>query len=229
MRKDKTIIILLSMFFLILPAALSHAREPERPDIHHAFDATNEAKIMKVSGLSPQQAFERLKGIDFFVNDQLMYKTIFKAYRNRREEGVNLAMSYLTLPKREIINERTVDRSQDLFVAKMILEVFPEKSTHKLVKLYKSGNAATRGNIIQAAGMISRGKPIRDLLINALDDKTFIEEDDAEMDGDFLRVCDVAYNQLVLRYRINNVLRTIDYSKSIDVRDYHISILKSML
>ena len=44
-----------------------------------------------------------------------------------------------------------------------------------------------------------------------------------------MRICDVAYNQLVLRYRIKNVLRTIGPIYRPENRDYHISVLKGRL
>ena len=43
-----------------------------------------------------------------------------------------------------------------------------------------------------------------------------------------LRVCDVAYNLIVLHYGIQNVLRTIGTVHRIEVRDYHIDKLKGI-
>ncbi len=228
MRKDKNIIILIIICFLTLPVLSASAKAPERPDIHQSFDTEKEAKIIEISGDSSKEVFERLTDIDFIINEKFMYKAIYEAFNHRQQEGINLALNYLRLPKREEINDELIDRSSYLHVARKVLEVFPDKSITLLVELYEYGNAVTRGNVIMASGKIDGGKPIRDLLINALDDKTFFEEE-SEMDGELLRICDVAYNQVVLRYKIKNVLRTIGYSHTIEVRDYHINILRSML
>ncbi len=42
---------------------------------------------------------------------------------------------------------------------------------------------------------------VRSILTNALDDKQFCEEELPDSMGDPLRVCDVAYNQIVLHFR----------------------------
>lgn len=44
-----------------------------------------------------------------------------------------------------------------------------------------------------------------------------------------MRICDLAYNQLVLRYRLKNVLRTIGPVHRIETQDSHIEILKGKL
>jgi len=98
-----------------------------------------------------------------------------------------------------------------------------------LVSLYERGDAVTKGNIIQAAGNMAGGGEIRKLMIRALDDTSAYEEENPDSPGEPLRICDVAYNQLVLRYTITNVLRTISPLHSIATRDYHIAILKGML
>ena len=229
MSKDKYIIIFTTLCCLLLPFIRANAKELEKPEINHAFDAKREARINKVAGLPSRQAFERLKGIDFFINEKMMHKAISKTFKHRREEGIDLALGYLSLPEREIKNGTLVDRSESFHVAKKILEVFPDESIDKLCKLYKNGNTTTKANIIRASGKIAGEQPIKDLLIHALEDKTPVEEEDIEMDGWPLRICDVAYNQLVLRYSIRNVLRTIGYSHRIEVRDYHIAILNNML
>ena len=87
----------------------------------------------------------------------------------------------------------------------------------------------TKANIIRVSGGVSGGPEIRQLLIQALSDTTFCEEETPDSVGERMRICDVAYNQLVLRYGIRNVLRTISPAHRINNRDYHISILKGML
>lgn len=113
--------------------------------------------------------------------------------------------------------------------AKSILEAFPDESVPALRALYRRGDALTRGNIVRSSGGIPGGDAVRDLLVGALEDKSFCEETSPESVGEPLRVCDVAYNQLVLRYRVKGMLRTIGPAHRVEIRDYHIGILKTKL
>jgi len=226
--KKITAVIILSLSILIVPFVSVSAFEPQRPKVNHVFDFEKEAKINDVVNLPTQKAFEKLKDMEFFINDNLLHKAVFKTFTNRKGEGINLALNYLKLPEREIINGKSVDRTNDFYVVKKIFEVFPEESVNKILKLYKNGDAVTKGNIIRASGNVS-GNAIRKLLIKALNVKTVCEVEYPEMDGEPLRICDVAYNQLVLRYKVKDVLRTIGNGYKLEIRDYHIGILKSKL
>lgn len=125
--------------------------------------------------------------------------------------------------------EERREQTRDLYVAKKILQVFPEEAVNDLQDLYRMGDPITRRNVLYAAGKMAGGQAVQNMLIEALDDKSFSEESDPEMIGEPLRICDAAYNQLVLRYRIRNVLRAIGNAHRIEVRDYHIDILKDLI
>ncbi len=225
-----SVITILTISFLAVLLTSVNATEPQRPDVNRAFNSEKEAKINEVSAFSPQEAFDRLKGIDFVTDEDLLDKAIFKTFEHRKAKGIDLALKYLKLPVMEIKNGKLIaNRTADFYVAKKILEVFPDKSVGKLLKLYKKGDAVVKGNVIRASGKIAGGKRIRNLLIKALDDKTFCEEENPEIQGERLRICDIAYNQLVLRYKIENVRRSIGNIDTIEGRDYHIGILKSKL
>jgi hypothetical protein len=211
-----------------LPALISHAKEPQRPNCDHVFNSEKEAKISQISNLSSEQVFIRLKSIDFVLDEQMMHKAIFIAFRHRRGEGIDLALNYITLPEREINNGDLIYRTEDHYVANNILKVFPHASINKLVELYEYGDSITRGNIVKALGQMAGDQP-RKMLMDALYDKTVFDEDDSEMDGEPLRICDLAYNQLVLRYNIKDVLRNIGYYLTIEKRDYHIDNLQDIL
>jgi hypothetical protein len=201
------------------------AAEPQRPDVHRKLDAKNEQMINKLSRYSPEEAFEDLKAPRFLADENLMNRAVYESFRERRREGIALAMRTLSLPVKEPINGGTVHRARDLYVARKIVEVFPDESAPVLLNLYESGDATTKGNIIRASGKLA-GEAARDLLIRALSDKTFCDPVDPEIDGPPMRICDLAYNQLVLRYRIKNVLRTIGPIDRIETRDLHITNLK---
>jgi len=96
-------------------------------------------------------------------------------------------------------------------------------------KVQDNGDTVARSNVISVLGRMAGGQRVRDLLISALDDTTFCVSEYPERTGQLLRICDLAYNQLVLRYMVKDVLRTIGTVHSIEVRDYHINVLKSLL
>ena len=204
------------------------AFEPQKPNVRREFDNKKEAVINKTSTLPSAEVLERLKGVDFIGEDDYISKTIYKSFRHRKDEGIALSLQDLSLPERENVNGREVYRTKDLYIGKKIFEVFPEESIPRLLKLYDTGDATTRGNVLRVSGSLV-GPEITSLLVNALDDKTFCDPEDPEIDGRPLRICDVAYNQLVLRYRIKNVLRTIGPIHRPENRDYHIAVLKGRL
>lgn len=227
MKHKRIAISILTVSFLVFLNAVVGAEEPTRPAVDNTFDSKKEAKIQELTSLSIKEAFNRLKGIDFFVNKDLLHKAIFTAFKYRSKEARDFAINYLKLPVKEIIGGKLVSRGDDFYVAKKILHIFPDKDS--LFELYRNGDAVTKGNVIRVAGKMAGGQAIRSLLIEALEDKTFCEERCPEMLGKPLRICDVAYNQIVLRYMIKNVLRTIGTVHRIEIRDYHINILKSRL
>jgi hypothetical protein len=229
MKYIRVAVVVLTMSFVMLLCNSGNAEEPQRPDVYKALDSEKEARINDVSGLTPEGAFERLRGIDFVTDQDLLQKAIFKTFEHRKAKGIALALNSLKLPVMEIKNGKLVDRTADFYVAKKTLEVFPDESVNKLLELYKRGDAIMKGNIIRASGKIEGGKRIKNLLIRELDDKTVCEKEYPEMEGIPLRICDEAYNQLVLRYKIRDVLRTIGNAYTIEDRDYHIGVLKEKL
>jgi hypothetical protein len=208
--------------------AVAGAFEPQKPDVSRVFDNKKEGVINKTSTLPTAEVLERLKGVDFIGEDEYLSKTIYRSFRHRKDEGIDLSMQILSLPQREIVNGIEVYRAKDLYIGKKMFEVFPVESIPKLLKLYETGDATTRGNVIRVSGSLV-GPEITALLVNALDDKTYCDPEDPEIEGRPLRICDVAYNQLVLRYRIKNVLRTIGPIHRPENRDYHIAVLKGRL
>jgi hypothetical protein len=218
-----TLVFAFACILLLRSAAI--AAEPQRPDVNRQPSAKHQQVIGKLSKYSPGDAFEELKGPEFLADEELMNKAVFETFKKRREEGIDLALRKLSLPVKEFDSGGKGHRARDLYVAKKIVEVFPDESAPALLNLYESGDATTKGNIIRASGKLA-GEAARHLLIRALSDKTFCDPADPEVDGPPMRICDLAYNQLVLRYRIKNVLRTIGPIDRIETRDLHITNLK---
>jgi hypothetical protein len=228
MKYARIVLNLLIISFLMALSNSGNATGMNKPDFTQSFDSEKEARVNAVMNLTTKEAFERLKGADFFVNKDLLHKAIFKTYDHRKAEVIDHALRYLTLPQRELINGKFVSRADDFYIAKNIFEVFPDESSGRLSELYARGNAVVKGNVIRSSGRIDVDA-ISKLLIKALNNKDFCEEETPEMEGIPLRVCDEAYNQLVLRYNIRDVLRTIGNVYTLEVRDYHINILKERL
>lgn len=228
MKHQSIAITTIIIFCLTVLIGLAGAKEPTRPTVDYTFDSKKEAKILELKGLQVPEIFNRLKGIDFIINGKLLNKAIFVAFNNSKKEAVAYAMRHLSGP-RQIVEGERVSRNYDFDVAKKILRMFPDEAVDSLLEVYNSSDPVTKSNIICVLGKMAGGQAIRNLLIEALDDKTFCEEEHPEMIGEPLRICDEAYNQLVLRYSITNVLRTIGNVHRIEIRDYHIDELKGRL
>lgn len=183
--------------------------------------------------ISPaEEAFIRIRNdISITANDQKLHEETLSAFLDSSSEAIDVAMQYLQLPIVEIVDGKRVDRAEDFHLARNILQVFSDEAVPELIKLYKSGNVVTKANVIPVLG----GMPVdpdipnvRDLLIGALGNQSFGQSELPEMLGVPLRVCDVAYNQLVLRYEVKDVPRTIGTVHKIEDRDYYIERLKDI-
>ncbi len=214
---------------VISGTALGGITEPARPDVSRVFDNGTESRMAKLGDLPVGDAFEQLKSAEFIMDADLAHKAVYKAFAGRKREALERASAALRAPLREVMGGRVVSRLREFTVAKRIFETFPEDAALMLVPLYEHGGAITRGNILQAAGGVAGGQEIRSLLIRALDDPAAYEDEDPDAPGRPMRLCDLAYNQLVLRYNIRRVLRTLSPSHSLEDRDYQIGILKALL
>lgn len=210
---------------LPLPAAAAAAKvaEPVNLPLKQSLDPNEQEKISQLEGLSSSEVFDALKGADFIMNQTLLEGAISTVYGDNKTEAISLCLS-------KVINDDVINQFADFYVVKNILKLFSDDAIGPLLELYAKSEPVVKGNIIKVMGAMV-GKPeIKDVLIGALDDKTVCEnEQTEEVVGEPLRICDFAYNQLVLGYKIKNVLRTIGTGHSIEVRDYHINILKNQL
>ena len=183
-------------------------------------------KIQQLANLSLNEVFERLKESDFLVNEDLLLTAISSILEDKKTDAIALALKYVKLPVVETIDGRVVNRATDFYVSKKILQTFPDESIPQLLAVYENGNSITKGNVIRVIGKLADDQAVKNMLMNALDDKSFVEDKHPEALESYLRICDTAYNQLVLYYKVKNVLRTISLMHSIEIRDYHIDILK---
>lgn len=203
----------------------SFAGEP-RPEVNQAFSQEEEAKVQGLKSLRTQAVFEELKKPYFRSRKSLSYKALYTALEPRKAEALDTAEKYLKEPLMEVMDGQRINRVRDFNVAKMVFETFPDDAVPRLLTLYRNSDGITRGNIVRAASGIS-APAVDSMLIESLDDKTAAEEEAVEQVGEPLRVCDTAYNQIVLKYGVRKVLRTISPAHKIAIRDYHIGVLKS--
>jgi len=231
MKKTKTIAAALSACLLILLVGLSNAIEPERPTVGHTFDAKKEAKICDLRDLPLEEAFEKLKSVDFIIDPDFLNKAIFTAFKHRIDQAIDYCIADLSMPRTEMVGDEMQSR-QDFHIVTQILRVFPPESLPRLLEIYDMAEPITRENIIVVLGNMEGGKEIRNLLIDALDDKMVCNEQNPDTHGSPLRICDEAYNQLLFRYKIYKGKKGLSFitdANSIDVRDRYIDLLKSRL
>jgi hypothetical protein len=217
------VLMLTGMMWIGLQPAL--CQEPQVPRVDQRLSPDKEKRIQELRALSVPAVFERLRAAEFFDDGEYLDKAIYTAFGPRSPEALKAALGYV----RSTQIQTNPDASQNLYLAKRFFQIFPEESLESLLNLYESSGPKVRRNVLYAAGQMAGGESVKALLMHALNDGAYCEETTAESIGEPLRVCDVAYNQLVIRYDIPNVLRTIGTIHSIQVRDYHIGKLKNLL
>lgn len=179
--------------------------------------------------LSVVQALNRLTRADFAGVDFVSQTVLSIAFGDRRTEAVAAALRWIQRPTRKTGWGTATSPVREKIAATAILKAFPDESSGALVELYLAGDATVRGNVVPVAGAISYNPDLHELLVTALGDTSTCEEEGEDSVGDPLRVCDVAYNQLVLWDNLTDCLRTIGPAHRMEVRDYHIALLQKRL
>ncbi len=222
-------LIVLSILMLSMAAIVSNAAEPVRPLVNYELTPETDAEIQSLETLPVENAFDALKRVEFITNEKAMNKAVYVAFNRNKHAAIAHALNQLRTPAIQDVEGRLVKRTDSLYVAKKVFHIFPNESTDDLINLYESGNETTKANILYVLGRMAGGDIVRDTLISALDDQSLCEEPNPEITGLPLRICDVAYNELVLRYDIRDVLRTLGNIHRVTVRDYHIAKLEDII
>ena len=194
-----------------------------------ALEAKRDAALQKLKSLSVEEAFVSLKEGELPAAKPYMREAISTAFGHRKKEAIALSIKNVRPPVLKISDYGLVNRSDDFHLAKEVLYAFPDEAFDSLMNIYGKTDPVTKANMVRVLGGMPGDARVEAVLVEALDDGMFCEEEYPEMSGEPLRICDVAYSQLVLRLGIENVLRTIGNSHRIDVRNYHIDILKDLL
>lgn len=211
------VLVLAGLFFAI---GFAYAAEPAAPDVSQVFSPEKENKIQQLSGFTVDAVFDSLRSEEFFGEENYMNKAVYIAFSGRRSEAVQHALGYIR--STQILT--SAEGSKNLYIAKKTCQIFPDEALETLLDLYYSGASKIRRNVIYVIGEM-RGGGIKGVLIDALDDTASCGDVLPESVGEPLRVCDVAYNQLVLRYHVKGVMRSIGTIHKIEVRDYNIEKL----
>jgi hypothetical protein len=188
-----------------------------------------ELTIEELRGLEVAESFHRLSGDEFLGEPELMEAAVLELYSLESAEAVETALASLGRPFARMEDGIVRVRSGEVYVAKKVLEAFPEVSTGRLVEAYAAADPEVRGNLLRAIGRLADQKPIHDLLLTALDDTTPAEPEEIQELGLPMRLCDLAYNQLMLEHRFRGIPRTLGSSHSLTARDLSIQEMKLLL
>jgi PKD repeat protein len=207
------------------------ARSDQRrvPDIGAQLSPAREAQLEQMKNMSLIEAIEELKDVGFTMNRSYLDIGIMTALDDERPEAVAFALDSLRNPKTVQIEGETVLQVPDFLLAREILRVFSQESLPELIRLYDSGDPFLKRNVLLVLGGMPGEGIVRSRLIAALDDQSFWQDEEGVAAGVPLRVCDTAYNQLVLRYGIKNTPRKLGAAHSLETRDYHIDRLRNAL
>jgi hypothetical protein len=216
---------LLMIATLMMTFGVASAQEPLIPRVDLEFSGEKELAIDQLENRSLETVFEAFRSPQFFDQEEYLDKAIFDTLNYRTDEAVSFMMRYVQSTN---ANGKP-DSARNLYIAKRVARVFPDEALNSLLDLYSSAGPKVRANVIYVIGQMAGGEVIKTLLLEALYDTTHCQEANPEMVGAPMRICDVAYNQLVMRYKVKNVLRIIGTGHAIDVRDYHIQQLLERL
>jgi hypothetical protein len=228
-RKTLAVLILLLACCLSLgPAA--QASEPEEPATTSTVpESKTEDQLAALGSLPFTDVIGRLTSPELVVNKELLNRAIIAAFGQRPKEAIAQCLNIVKTAVPGVTEEGGPDRGLEFYVVTQILHVFADQACNDLVTLYQQGNAVMKANVIRVLGTMAGGPIIEEILIQALDQKIPCDEADTDLDKMPLRLCDIAYNQLVLRTQVQGVVRTLSEAHSIQTRDYQINALKTLL
>jgi hypothetical protein len=222
MKRKHLAITISGIYLIFVLFVVADAKEPTRPELNIVFSPEKEERLSNLEKLSVGDCFEELKDTVFFIDDDYLNKAAYKCFKKDIDEAIEYAIEYLKQPAKTVEGEM-VTMNDNHYVAKAVMRVFALESENKLFIAYRNGSAETRAHLLYAMGMMA-SKKAKNQLIEALDDKAVYEETYPEMEGEPMRVCDMAYNQLRLRYaeELVDLPRTIANLHRIELRDSYI-------
>jgi len=212
------------------PVSLSTISPLRRvPGSYRKLTPEREARIAGLQNLSFADAWDELRSVSFLANRTYFRTAIFTALGDQSAEAVAFALEKLKSSRRDYLGEDAGYRIPEWRLAMEILRVFSQDALGRLFEIYDTGSPVERRNVIHVLSGIPGEGMIKELLVRALYDQSSCQEEDEDIEGIPLRVCDEAYNELVSRYAVRNTLRVIGTAHRLEDRDYHIRELIKLL
>ena len=229
MIKKRYATMIVGFLLIFVYAGLVGSKEPNPPNVSKVLTPKKEARILQLEKVSVEQCYEQLKETEFLLDDDFSSKAAYRCFKNRKQVALRLAIDKLKKAQYTLEGENIV-YNDDLYAAKIVSKVFSTDAEVLISNEYKKSTAQTKANMLMVLGQMS-GNRARAILIEALNDQSAYEEDYPGMEGIPLRICDMAYNQLRLRYadELVDMPRTIGNPDRIEKRDFYIDDMKRRL
>ena len=229
MIKKRYATIIVGFLLIFVNAGLVGSKEPNPPNVSKVLSPKKEARILQLEKVSVNHCYEQLKETEFLLDDDFSGKAAYRCFKNRKQVTLRLVMDKLKNAPYTLEGENIV-YNDDLYVAKIVSKVFSADAEVLISNEYKKSTAQTKANMLMVLGQMS-GNRARAILTEALNDQSAYEEDYAGMEGIPLRICDMAYNQLRLRYadELVDLPRTIGNPDRIEKRDFYVADMKGRL
>ena len=216
------------VFFVTMVLGLAGIAESNPPFNDSSFNIGRETRIQTLRSLPIEQALNGIKSGEAIGDVEFLDQAVGEVFGHRKIQVVNHVMDNIKLPLFERSGDEEIRRYDEFLVSKAVLQTFSAEALGPLLNLYHDGDPTAKGNAIRVFGGMG-DRRIDALLVDALGDISFREQEDPEAVGEPLRVCDEAYNQIVLYFKIRDVPRTIGNATSIEDRDDYIEALKNLL
>jgi len=132
----------------------------------------------------------------------------------------------LRRPMADVVAGRVVDRTREVFMARRILKAIGEPALQRLLQLSGTDDPFFKRNMLYALSDFDRREAI-EILIAALDDRDQCKKVMPETFRRPLRVCDEAYNLLVLKLSPPDLRAPLGQAHTLNQRDERVAAFKA--
>ena len=225
MTATKIIAICLLVGLMVFTPDRARTQEPAGPGSDRTLSPAKVKKIDQLAAMPIPEVFTILRSPEFLDEEEYLNKAIYTAFNHRSEQAVQFALGYVRSTQLKKIPTGT----QDFYIAKQTLQIFPDQSWKACLIYTAAGGPKSEEMSSKCSVKWTADNPSGMYWSTPWTTRPFARAIQPESTGEPLRICDVAYNQIVIRYKIKNVPRVIGSIHAIDMRDHHIQILKDML
>lgn len=129
-------------------------------------------------------------------------------------------------PTTDVVSGRVIDRTREVFMARQVLKAMGEPALQRLLELSAAEDPFFKRNILYALSDFDRQEAI-DILVTALDDRSQCKKVTPETFRRPLRVCDEAYNLLVLKLSPPGLRAPLGQVHTLDQRDERVAAFRA--